>query len=325
MLHKSNFFYLWIAMVLVMLSSCRGVDIVQRHAARSTCTPQTMVKYASRELPAPIHEVKVDSALLQRFSKTSLNIAYAIGQLENLSTYIRLMENYEKHPTIENRMELLVLSQKITEKINLASLEISSVASELDCEEERVTQIAEFMKGLEEETDTRLTVASIVVGAASTVISGVMLLKGTGGNAGDYLGIASGVVEASLGISVLANKRKVDYYHKRNALREIWANQDTSEVFPPFVWYYLNYFNPANPESQSMRYRIIERWISFKQIEDANTKKRRKLLELYFGDGGRYSTEQLFNRASMYDQVESQIKLIKQDLTLLNVEFDSMK
>jgi len=43
---------------------------------------------------------------------------------------------------------------------------------------------------------------------------------------------------------------------------------------------------------------------------------------LYFGEGGRYTAEQLKNRAAMLDQVEASITLMKQDLKVLSIEFE---
>lgn len=325
MMTKHRFLLGMLLVFALILSSCQSVDSIQRHAERSTCTRQNAAHYSTSEIPQPFHEIEIDPALKAPFSTTSLNVANAIGLLDRLKEYTVKSNEYQQQPTIENRMDLLVLSQKISERINLASLEVSAVASELDCEEERITQIADYMKGVEGETESRLTVAAIVVGASSAIVSGFMLMNGGTGSNVEYVGIASGIVEASLGISILANKRKIDFYHPRNALREIWEGKEVTDIFPPFIWYYLNYHNPNDASKKSIRYQIIERWISFKQIDNANTNKKRKLLNLYFGEGGRYKTEQLYNRANMYDQLESHIKMMKQELTLLSLEFDKMK
>jgi hypothetical protein len=309
--------------VMTVLSSCKNVSTIQQHAERSTCTQQNAAHYSQRDIPRPFHELELDTVLTNHFSWTSLNVANAIGLLDELKVFVESSKVYKAQPTIENRIDQLVWAQSITDRINLASLEVSAAASELDCEEERITQIAEYLKGVEGETESKLTVAAIVVGASSAIISGIMLANGNGGNV-EYVGIVSGIVEATLGISILANKRKVLFYHPRNALQEVWQGRETSEVFPPFIWYYLNYQNPSDTNHRSVRYQIIDRWISFKQIDNANTKKKRKLLNLYFGEGGKYKTEQLYNRANMYDQLESHVKMMKQDLMLLSLEFEKL-
>jgi hypothetical protein len=81
--------------------------------------------------------------LTNRFTNQSLNTANAIGSLEIPSKSIKLSNNYTA-PTTYKRICLIELLQKIVQRINTASLEVSSIASELDCEEERANQFAYF-------------------------------------------------------------------------------------------------------------------------------------------------------------------------------------
>lgn len=309
----------------LLISSCAGTKNIQSHIEMSACTQQGNFPYSPGDIPRPFHQIDLDTALSARFSPTSLNVANAIGILDLLTNYVNGLKKYQSEQTIDNRLSLLELSHKISQRINLASLEVSSVASELDCEEEKIAQLANYLNEREGENETRLTVMAIVAGATGAIVSGILLSNGKGGDNIEYIGIASGITEATLGLMILSNKRKAEFYHPRNALREVWEGRETSQIFPSFVWYYLNYHNPDNPDNKSLRYQILERWMSFKQIDNAKSKRKRQLIDLYFGDGGKYTTEQLYNRANMYDQLESYIKLIKQDLTLLSVEFENIK
>ena len=50
---------------------------------------------------------------------------------------------------------------------------------------------------------------------------------------------------------------------------------------------------------------------------------RVKLFELqYLQDKGVYGTDDLYNRGKMYDQIESYVKMMKQDLTALFLELE---
>lgn len=108
---------------------------------------------------------------------------------------------------------------------------------------------------------------------------------------------------------MLLNNEKTDFFHKRNALRDVWFGSETSKNFPPAVWYYLNYSSPENGIATSLREQIIQKWKSFGQISKSTEKE---MLDLYFGEGGEYTSEQLENRADMYDQLESNINLINE-------------
>lgn len=314
-------------LIIAFMSSCSSTThLTLNYSERNTCRQQNASHHLTRDIPKPFHEVELDTALVNRFSMSSLNVANSIGLLDELSDYITVEKKYQKNPSVENRMTQLVLSQKISDRISIASLEVSSVASELDCEEERIAQIADYLRSLEIERESKLTVAAIGVSALGAIIPGIMLIKkGGSGSGGDIAGLVTGIIEVSLGVSILMNSRKVEINHPQNALRDIWDGSEASGTFPPFIWYYLNYHNPHDGEIKSVRYQIIDRWVGFKQISGAKANDRRKLLALYFGDGGKYSTDQLYNRANMYDQLESYIKLMKQDLTLLSLEFDFLK
>ncbi len=317
----------WIISITLLLSSCSGTSNIQfqRYLEQSSCQQSSEFRYSYNVQPQPIHTIKLDSGLIQHFSFTSLQAANAIGLLSMLTDYVSGIKQYKHNGSIENRLNILELSNKINQRINMASLEISSVASELDCEEERITQIADYMKNRESEKETRLTVAAIIIGATGAATSALVLNNSDGGdNIADYIGVASGIAEATVGLMILLNKQKVELKHSRNALREIWEGHDTSSIFPSSLWYYINYYNPDDQTKPSLRYHIIERWMSFKQIEKAQSRKKRKLIDLYFGNGGKYTTDQLYNRANMYDQLESYIKLIKQDLMVLSREIENI-
>jgi len=137
------------------------------------------------------------------------------------------------------------------------------------------------------------------------------------------VGIATGITEASLGLLMLFNNRKIDFYHQRNALREVWQGHAVSSNFPPFVWYYLNYTDP-NQDVQSVRRQIIDKWKNFGQVSEREIEGGHTAIPIYFGDGGKYTTEQLVNRADMYDQLESHITLMKQDLKALSLALERL-
>lgn len=320
--------FAWILTSLFYLGSCaNGTYSTQlKYVKESNCNQQNFYTYKVEDVPQPIHELDSDSALLASFSFESLNIANAIGMLGMIEDLARYVKQVREDPTRENELEILKLSQDIQHRIHISSLEISAAASELDCEEERIEQIANYLKNREDKIDARLTGAAIVVGAAGAITAGLLLNSGRASDGVvEGVGIASGIVEATLGFLMLTSKKKIEFHHPRNALKELWEGHAVSNIFPVSVWYYLNYFNPGIPESKSFRYKIIDGWMDFRQISNASSTKKKELYEIYFGDSGNYSSEQLYNRANMYDQLESYIKLMKQDLMQLAVEIENFK
>lgn len=110
--------------------------------------------------------------------------------------------------------------------------------------------------------------------------------------------------------------------HSRNALKDIWYGDALSSIYPPSIWYYLNYKDPKNPRGLSLRERIIDRRKGFDQVETEEPGQVGAFEKLYLGQKGQYGTEELYNRAKMYDQIESYLilKVIKRNLTALSLE-----
>lgn len=316
-----------IILIGIVLASCSGSKhaSLNKQLIESNCNQQNVYSYTRNDLPKPIYKIELDTALPVRFSFKSLNVANAIGILGHLTEYVNIQKEFKKNPTPEKRLDIIELSQKINQRINISSLEISAVVSEIDCEDERAGQIADYLNSKENEAESKLTVGAIIVGAAGAVTAGILLANDNNSNAPEFIGIGTGLTEATLGLMILLNKRKVEFYHTRNALREIWRGQDTSTVFPPSLWYYLNYFNPNIPNQPSLRYQIIECWMKFGQIAAVKSKKKKKLINIYFEDAGKYTAEQLNNRANMLDQLEAHISLMKQDLKGLALELENLK
>ncbi|HNF30174.1 MAG TPA: hypothetical protein PLY81_07840, partial [Chitinophagaceae bacterium] len=259
--------------------------------------------------------------LTNKFSFAALNTANAIGVIDNLTMYARLKKDERTTPKLERRVVMLELLQKITQRINIASLEISAVASELDCEEERASQVATYLKSKESAKEKNLIIGSMIVGAVGSIAAEIISMNSNSGNTSNIVAITTSIIDVGLGTLIILNNKSIEFYHNRNALKDIWNNPKTSSFFTPSIWYYLTYENVSKNE-KSLRKQLIEKWQDFGQI--TSSKNKDKNIELYFGNGGKYETEQLKNRADMHDQIESYITLMKQDLKQLSIEIENL-
>jgi hypothetical protein len=310
--------------ISVLFTGCGELKNIKstESLTKSNCFQTSFLDYEPSDLPTPFHEITIDSILLNSFSFNSLNAANAIGVLNLIEDYVVLNQEVKNDPSIDVRLKILELSQKIAQKISISSLEISAITSELDCEEERADQIANYLKAKEKSNETKLTVGAIVVGAVGAIVSGIFIVNDNTSIAPEYIGIGTGLAEATLGFLILRNEKSVIFKHNRNPLAEIWHGPEVSKIFPIPVWYYLNY---ASPNQQSLRGKIVENWLDFGQIADTKEKNKEEVYSLYFGGGGVYTASQLENRANMHDQIESYIKLMKQDLNQLATEFQNLQ
>lgn len=103
-------------------------------------------------------------------------------------------------------------------------------------------------------------------------MTGILVSGNNDGNASDLIGVGVGIADATLGILILTNQQKIKIQHPRNVLREIWRGTETSTVYPPSIWYYLNYADPKNQNETSLREQLIKKWESFGQINSKKAK-----------------------------------------------------
>lgn len=302
--------------ILIVFSSCATTKRTSllTHLDKNNCNQENSYNYLANDIAKPIYELQIDTSLTSHFSSKDINLANAIGILDLLSHYIHKINEVKETNSLQSQIDLINIRQEINNRIDLTSLEISSVSAELDCEEERINQIASYLKENEMKKETKLTVGSIILGSLNAIVTGILVSSNNENNASDYIGIGVGLADAAIGVMILTNKRKIELNHSRNVLREIWFATETSSIYPPSIWYYLNYKNPNNRDEISLREQLIENWKAFGQVSTSKDKSDSKVVEIYFSDGGKYSTDQLENRANMYDQIESSIKLMKQDL-----------
>ena len=301
----------------IFMGSCSSIKdaTINQQILASKCNQQNQYSYTEQDFPKALAQIAIDSTLKRNISSGSLHIANTIGIIKYLNAYSQLIYDGKNINDTERRLKILELKQAIDHHINNASLVISAVSSELDCEEERVSQIAHYLSEKQGSQESKLTIGAIVLGATGAILTGGVIKND---NASNAVGITTGIVEAGLGLTMLFNKRKIAFYHERNILRDIWEGPSASSVFPAFIWYYLNHEENNKP---SLREEIIEKWSQFGQIEEG----LEEINSLYFGKGGKYTADELDNRADMYDQLESQIYLLKQKLMTLTNEIDEIK
>ncbi|WP_343704781.1 hypothetical protein [Chitinophaga sp.] len=305
--------YLLCFLFVPILFSCgttKTVSKVQLQAQSVSCAPTTPRNYVWQ---TPNLHRPLTPAMLARFSKKSWQLASLLGIEGELQQLMQLEEKGKGTFTTEERLQWLELKQHVAERVDLASLEISATAAELDCEEERADQYKELLREKVSKAERKITVAAIITGAATGLLVGVMNLSNNGNeNLSEEIAITGGIAEATLGILSLKIDRNIVFSHSRNHLQDIWFGADSTSNFPPLIWYYLNL--PFNQGAPSLRESLKAQWQSMDQLA---LKERGSL---YFGEGGKYSADELDDRSAMLDQLEARISLMKKDLQLITKE-----
>lgn len=250
---------------------------------------------------------------LKLFSENSLYLAYSM-HIDSLLEELYLTSNaYRKSHDQELREKFNNIRRKISDKITLQNLDVSSLKAELDCEEERARQVGMYVQDKVNKKEKTYTIAGIISGAAIGVLASSIGLSDGDSKLPDILGVIGGAGGAALGLKALAANTKVNFMHNRNHLADVWDGRDTARYFSPSIWFYLN--NPKEgANGESLRLQMISKWMAFDQIADVKSTDRQRQIDLYFGAGGNYTADELVMRARMLQQLETTVMLITQDL-----------
>ncbi|WP_245776581.1 hypothetical protein [Spirosoma endophyticum] len=275
------------------------------------CEPAFRFDYDSTYLPIPDFQsvIQKDTSLANRFSSHDLLVANAAGILPSLHEFIILKTvNRES-----NDRELSAKRQQINDRISLASMQISSIAAELDCEAERANRLANYLQQMDSKRIQQLTVLSVVVGALTTVATAFIQSD----TPSKTVSIGGGAISAFLaGKAAFASKRTIHLVDQRNLLTDIWNQHQRSTVYPPFVWYMLTDKSFSYGGQHSISFNTRQRWVDY-SLDGTSAQE----VQMYFAAEGDYRADNLSTRAEMLNQLQSEVRLIVQDLQslLLNV------
>lgn len=271
------------------------------------CQPTIDYDYSKLEVfpdKVPNH----DSILKANLSQHDILISNAIGIETYLTEYLQ---------TKKDTLKRLVLKQKITDRLILTSIEINALASELDCNGERINKLANFVNDINTKKTRNLTVASVTIGALTTVAT--VLIKNN--NSSDIVGVSGGLISAGLGALTIAPKgKKINLKLQRNLLRNIWFNDNSDGAYPNSIWTILNEKQFSNSGKNDLQESIKNRWLqyNFDGKIDAETEK------LFFYDGGIYTADDLYARANMLNELQATVRSLEQDLKSLSVRLNSI-
>ncbi|MGV1000865.1 hypothetical protein ACTS9U_05435 [Empedobacter falsenii] len=258
--------------------------------------------------------METNKDLKHNFSDQSILILNALGTIDEVEKIVEL----KKDSSLESRVKVLELKNSINSKITIALTELDAVAAEFDCEGERVAQMANYVDNLNDNKNNKLIIYSIVAGAAASVASGIIKSDGWG----SAVDISGGVLGAGLGFATLNPKgKKVEFVHERNLLRDVWNQKLESENFPPFVWYMYTEKKFSNyTGGLSIIENIKKRWLQLNFDNNINAANQ----SVNFQNGGEYRADDLHNRTSMLNQMQSATRTINQNINYLLLDLDKL-
>jgi hypothetical protein len=175
---------------------------------------------------------------LNQFSSRAIEAARVIDAYP-LLLRVAALEARVSSGDARSENELLRVRQRLSERILLTMLQVSSLLAELDCEGERADLLRDRLQKLEERRLRNIAFAGIITGALTAIVSGGLSLASPVTEGGDIAGIAGGTIQAFIGLAGMYGAPAGTLRHERNLLREVWEGPEQSAIFPRPVWRFL--------------------------------------------------------------------------------------
>jgi hypothetical protein len=277
--------------------------------ARECAPPPAPAPFPTVSSP---HVEPPDSKQIESFSPRFHRIAAAVGLLPLLRQSVRLeAERAAKKEGAESR--LMRVRQQILARTMLATLEATSLAAVVRCEQARADELANSLAERQTKSAQLAAVVSIMIESATMIATGGLVLAGREVAEG-ITALVGGSIASMLAAVSLYQPGQHEFHHPSNLLKEIWENPPQAQYFPGPVWRFLT--EPTD-EGKSLREQLVASWADLSRIKGQSEAQQRQRFGLLFGKGGTYTIEDLRARAAMLEMLAAAIDLMHDELEVL--------
>ncbi|MES2733463.1 MAG: hypothetical protein V4714_17085 [Bacteroidota bacterium] len=322
--HWFSVVYLLTLMGFTVLPSCQAVKTtgVQIFNAERYCQVMPTSSSYNDSLWASISAI--DSVfplgIKQRFSQRARSIGADIGILPLLNQFVQTEKRLQHNLTDADQVKMNTIRQNISEHIMLASLDVSNVLAEIECEQDRALAMKNYLQLQADKRTRKLTIYSILAGAISTIFVSTLTLSNGKPEYIESVSVGGGLIGGYLAVRTLTTTDQALFNHPRNHLKDIRDNPKRSKVYPPMVWHFLTRELENQAQTPTAREIILDRWKELNLLTEAQSEAQRARLELLFGNGGIYGNDEISHRISLIDSLETEIALMQQELQQLQQE-----
>jgi hypothetical protein len=256
-------------------------------------------------------KIAQDGDATKYYSPIAIDIADALHLLPLLHR-LAFLEHAHKDPNEVERVR-----RKLINRLQLATLEVSSLVAELECEVHRADEVQDRLKEVQNTRSMSQTILSVVVGGLVNVMTGGIGMATGAGDTAHIMSVAGGTLEVLFGTSANFTKVRQEFRHPHNHLQQIWEGEEKREYYPPRIWRFLTRPNNRDLERRSLREVMVTTWKEEGRLGKPGSRREEERKSLLFGPGGIYDADDLHIREAMLQQLESSVQLMHQDLETL--------
>ena len=256
------------------------------------------------------------SAERQDAVKLYSRIAVHVAEVMDLLPLLNHLAQLENHGSPSAEIERA--RRKLTTRLQLANMEVSSLVAEIECEVQRADEVQDRLKQVQTTRTTTQTILGIIAGGLANILSGGIGMATRAGDAADIASVAGGTLEVLFGTSANFTKVRQEFTHPHNHLQVFWNGEGREkEFFSPGIWRFLTEPDIRDLEGHSLRDLLVQTWNEEGRLGQPGSHQEQQRKALLFGEGGLYDSEDLHVREAMLHQLESSIQLMHQDLETL--------
>jgi hypothetical protein len=285
----------------------------------SACAAQE-IPYVATEDNRRIADTQSNEGEQSKLPPNALQMARIIGVESHIEKLSSLSAAKEAGAAPVLSLEELSLRQQIHEAVTVASLDVDSVAAEIDYEREQTVELRSIWRYKRDRAIGTTNVAVLAAGTGLGIVSGLLQFSKTTSSAGNAVGFAAG------GISTLFSLRSFRQVHggKRpawvlpNMLAPFLRQSDEQHShYPDDIWAYLSTV-PAGAASQATRKeQMFAGWVAAGRIAPPNSPQWKRRIELLTSTNAAdkdLNIELMNERAAMLADLANQVSLMKHDL-----------
>jgi len=217
-------------------------------------------------------------------------------------------------------LEELSLRQQITDSVIAASLDVDSVAAEIDYEREQTVELRSLWRYKRDRAIGTTNVAVLAAGTGLGIVSGLLQFSKTTSSAGNAVGFAAG------GISTLFSLRSFRQVHGGKRVEWVLPNmlaaflgqpEEQHSHYPDDIWAYLNSVPSGTASQASRKEQLLAGWVAAGRIGPPDSPQRKRRIALLTSTNAAdkdLNIELMNERAAMLADVGDQVLLMKHDL-----------
>jgi len=265
---------------------------------------------SDEQLQTPNESVEKD-ATVKLYSPIAIHIADVMDLLPLLNRMAQLEVEHAALADIEH------VRQKVVIRLVLATLEVSGLVAEIECEVQRADQVHDRLWDIQTTRMTSQTILAVIFGGLANILSGGLSMATGAGDAGNITSVTGGALEVLFGTSANFTKVRQEFSHPRNHLAAVWEGSPQSKFFSQRAWRFLTEPGIRGLEGNSLRDVMLQTWQEEGKLGEVGSVREKERIALLFGSGGLYDSEELHVREAMLQQLESSIQLMHQELETL--------